>query len=134
MAKIIFNKPFNTPLEIESILDSIKRGKISGDGYYAKLCNEWFLNQINRKVLLTRLCTAALEMMALLLDLKSGDEVIMPSYTFVSTANAFVLRDAKPAFADIRPDTLVRLPVFYSLEPSDQGYAIEKIKKFMDKI
>lgn len=103
---IVFNKPYSSISEIDNIINSIKSGKISGDGTYTKLCNEWFLEHINRKILLTHSCTSALEMMALLLDLKKGDEVIMPSYTFVSTANAFVLRGAKPVFVDIHPDTL----------------------------
>lgn len=103
---IVFNKPYSSISEIKNVIDSIKKGQISGDGYYTKLCNDWFLNEINRNILLTHSCTAALEMMAILLDLQEGDEVIMPSYTFVSTANAFVLRGAKPVFVDIRPDTL----------------------------
>ncbi len=104
--KIEFNKPFESGNELRYIADSIKRGKISGDGYYTKLCNEWFLKKIHSKILLTTSCTSALEMMAMLLDIEAGDEIIMPSYTFVSTANAFVLRGAVPVFVDIRPDTL----------------------------
>jgi len=103
---VVFNKPYSSLIEIKNIIDSIKRGQISGDGYYTKLCNEWFLKKINRKTLLTHSCTAALEMSAILIDTKTDDEIIMPSYTFVSTANAFVLRGAKPVFVDIRPDTL----------------------------
>lgn len=103
---IVFNKPYSSKTEIQNIIDSIKLGKISGDGHYSKLCNEWFLKEIKRKILLTHSCTAALEMMAILIDAEPGDEVIMPSYTFVSTANAFVLRGLKPVFVDIRPDTL----------------------------
>lgn len=103
---IVFNKPYSSTKEIQYIADSINQGKISGDGYYTKLCNQWFLEKIDRKILLTHSCTAALEMMAILLDLKEGDEIIMPSYTFVSTANAFVLRGAKPVFVDIHPSTL----------------------------
>jgi len=101
-----FNKPYRSGKEIENIVDSIERGKISGDGYYTKLCGEWFLKSINRKILLTHSCTAALEMMAILLDAQPGDEVIMPSYTFVSTANAYALMGLKPVFVDIRPDTM----------------------------
>lgn len=104
--KIVFNKPHFSHNEIENIVDSLERGKISGDGYYTSLCNEWFKNEIDRKILLTHSCTAALEMMAILANIEPGDEVIMPSYTFVSTANAFVLRGAKIVFVDIRPDTL----------------------------
>lgn len=103
---IAFNKPYSSLGEIKNIIDSIERGKISGDGYYTELCNNWFGDKYNVKSLLTHSCTAALEMAAILLDLKVGDEVIMPSYTFVSTANAFVLRGAVPVFVDIRPDTL----------------------------
>ncbi len=103
---ILFNKPLCSTRELDNIKDVFNRGKISGDGYYTKLCNEWFLNKINRKILLTTSCTSALEMMPILLNLKEGDEVIMPSYTFVSTANAFVLRGVVPVFVDIRPDTL----------------------------
>lgn len=102
--------PFNVPsvlgTEIIAIENAITRGKISGDGFFTKKCNEWFMDKLNRKVLLTTSCTSALEMMPILLDIKPGDEVIMPSYTFVSTANAFVLRGAVPVFVDIRPDTL----------------------------
>ena len=106
MKKINFNKPYIAQDEINAITDAIKGEKISGDGKYTKLCNEWFLNRLNRKALLTHSCTAALEMSAILLDAPVGSEVIMPSYTFVSTANAFVLRGLKPVFVDIRPDTL----------------------------
>ena len=103
---IPFNKPCIIDKEIEYIKDSIAKGKISGDGYYTKLCNKWFEDNYNVTSLLTHSCSAALEMSAILCDLKAGDEVIMPSYTFVSTANAFVLRGAVPVFVDIRPDTL----------------------------
>ncbi len=103
---IPFNKPCIIDKEIEYIKDSIAKGKISGDGYYTKLCNKWFEDNYNVTSLLTHSCSAALEMSAILCDLKAGDEVIMPSYTFVSTANAFVLRGAIPVFVDIRPDTL----------------------------
>ncbi len=106
MKKINFNKPYVSQDEINAITDAIKGEKISGDGKYTKLCNEWFQNRLNRKILLTHSCTAALEMAAILLDAPLGSEVIMPSYTFVSTANAFVLRGLKPVFVDIRPDTL----------------------------
>lgn len=104
--KIIFNKLYSTDNELKNIAESLKRGRISGDGYFTKLCHQWLAAQINRKVLLTHSCTAALEMMAILIDIAAGDEVIMPSYTFASTANAFVLRGAVPVFVDIRPDTL----------------------------
>jgi len=103
---IVFNKPYCSKKELDNIADSVERGKISGDGYYTRLCNEWFLKNTGKKVLLTHSCTAALEMTAILMDAQPGDEVIMPSYTFVSTANAYVLRGLKPVFIDIRPDTL----------------------------
>lgn len=103
--------PFNVPPyigeEIEYIKHVIENRKISGDGEYTKKCSEWLENTYHtNKALLTTSCTHALEMAALLMDIKEGDEVIMPSYTFVSTANAFVLRGAKIVFIDIRPDTM----------------------------
>lgn len=105
---ISFNKPFIIENELKYIEDAISnKGILCGDGFYTKKCNEFLEKKLNcKKVLLTHSCTAALEMAAILLDLKQGDEVIMPSYTFVSTANAFVLRGAVPVFVDIRPDTL----------------------------
>lgn len=104
---IPFNKAPYIPKALEYVADAVKTGKISGDGKYTKLCSEWMEHHFKaKKVLLTTSCTAALEMSAILLDLKPGDEVIMPSYTFVSTANAFVLRGAIPVFVDIRPDTM----------------------------
>lgn len=104
--KIQFNRPHVTNREIDYIKNAHTLGQFSGDGYYTKKCNEWFLNNINTEVLLTNSCTAALEMTAILADIKPGDEIIMPSYTFVSTANAFVLRGGVPVFVDIRKDTL----------------------------
>ena len=104
---IAFNKPSQTGNEAQYILDSIKSSKIAGDGLYTQKCHLWFEEMLQcQKVLLTTSCTHALEMSALLLNIKEGDEVIMPSYTFVSTANAFVLRGAKIIFVDIRPDTM----------------------------
>ena len=84
--KVSFNYPCIIGDELGYIKDAIEKGKISGDGFYTKKCNEWFLNKLDRKILLTTSCTSALEMMGILLDLNPGDEVIMPSYTFVSTA------------------------------------------------
>lgn len=103
--------PFNTPPvvggEADNIADVLKIHKISGDGKYTKLCNEWIEQYTGTsKALLTTSCTHATEMAALLIDVKPGDEVIMPSYTFVSTADAFVLRGATAVFVDIRPDTM----------------------------
>lgn len=105
--KIGFNKPYMTGKELEYLKVAHAAGKLSGDGEFTKRCQFWIENNINvKKSLLTQSCTAALEMAALLIDIKPGDEVIMPSYTFVSTANAFVLRGAIPVFVDIRSDTL----------------------------
>ena len=107
MNKIVFNYPHATGREIEAIQDAIQRGHLSGNGPYSKKCHAWLEKTIgSHKALLTHSCTAALEMAAILSDVGPGDEVIMPSYTFVSTANAFVLRGATPVFVDIRPDTL----------------------------
>ena len=107
MASIPFNRPVLFGNETEYILDAIRRMHVSGDGYYTKLCHAWLERRLAvPRVLLCTSCTHALEMSALLLDIQPGDEVIVPSYTFVSTANAFVLRGARPVFADIRPDTL----------------------------
>ncbi|MBL4663030.1 MAG: dTDP-4-amino-4,6-dideoxygalactose transaminase [Flavobacteriaceae bacterium] len=102
---IPFNKPYISGNELAYIQDAVVRGKISGNGYYTKKCHEFFEQRYGfKKVLLTTSCTDALEMAALLLDIAPEDEVIMPSYTFVSTANAFVLRGAKIVFADSRDD------------------------------
>jgi dTDP-4-amino-4,6-dideoxygalactose transaminase len=104
---IPFNKPTVTGNEIDYIASAIESQKLSGDGYYAKKCEQWFeKNMGTLKALLTPSCTHALEMAASLIDIQPDDEVIMPSYTFVSTANAFVLRGAKIVFVDIRPDTM----------------------------
>jgi dTDP-4-amino-4,6-dideoxygalactose transaminase len=104
---IPFNKPPYTGNEDKYVLDSMRSSKISGDGKFTNLCHQWFVNKLScHKALLTPSCTHALEMAALLIDIKENDEVIMPSYTFVSTANAFVLRGAKIVFVDIRPDTM----------------------------
>lgn len=104
---IPFNKPTFIGKEIEYIKHAILEGKISGDGKFSKLCQQWFEDHfICKKTLLVPSCTHGLELAAILMDIKEGDEVIMPSYTFVSTANAFVLRGAKIVFVDIRPDTM----------------------------
>ncbi|GAA4999727.1 dTDP-4-amino-4,6-dideoxygalactose transaminase [Pseudoluteimonas lycopersici] len=102
-----FNKPYMTGRELWLISQAHANGHLSGDGAFTKRCHAWLEERTGcAKALLTHSCTAALEMSALLLDLEPGDEVIMPSFTFVSTANAFVLRGAVPVFVDIRPDTL----------------------------
>ena len=104
---ISFNIPPCVGTEIKYIQDAIATKKICGDGKYTKMCSQWMEEQTGTsRALLTTSCTHALEMAALLLDIKPGDEVIMPSYTFVSTADAFVLRGAKAVFVDIRPDTM----------------------------
>jgi dTDP-4-amino-4,6-dideoxygalactose transaminase len=103
--------PFTIPSfegrEREYVLEVMSGGRTSGDGPFTHRCHQWLEGTLDvRKALLTTSCTHALEMAALLLQVKAGDEVIVPSFTFVSTANAFVLRGARPVFADIRPDTL----------------------------
>lgn len=107
MSKVPFNRPAFTGKELEYIQDAVTRGMICGDGIYTRKCSEWMKEhyEINH-VFLTTSCTHALEMAAYLCDIQPGDEVIMPSYTFVSTADAFVLRGAKVVFVDIRPDTM----------------------------
>ena len=98
---IPFNKPYLTGKELEYIEDAVNLGKISGNGYYTKRCHDYFEKKYSfKKCLLTQSCTDALEMAAILCDIKQGDEVIVPSYTFVSTANAFALRGAKIIFID----------------------------------
>ncbi|MGD9580894.1 MAG: dTDP-4-amino-4,6-dideoxygalactose transaminase [Vampirovibrionia bacterium] len=105
------NIPFNVPCitgnEQKYISQVLESKKISGDGQFTKLCNKWLVDNIQcKKALLTTSCTHALEMAALLINIKDGDEIIMPSYTFVSTANAFVIRGGKPVFVDINPQTM----------------------------
>ncbi len=105
--KIPFNKPSAVGAELANIADALARGHLSGDGYYTKRCNQWLEQRLGcKRALLTHSCTGALEMSAMLCDLSPGDEVIMPSYTFVSTANAFALRGAVPVFVDVRADTV----------------------------
>lgn len=105
--KIPFNKPYMTGKELWYIAQAHAKGHLAGDGGFTKLCNQWIEQRTGAaRALLTHSCTAGLEMAALLADVGPGDEVIMPSYTFVSTANAFVLRGAVPVFVDVRPDTL----------------------------
>jgi dTDP-4-amino-4,6-dideoxygalactose transaminase len=128
---IPFNKPFLTGKENQYIFEAVASGKISGDGIFTKQCHEFFEKKYGfKKCLLTTSCTDALEMAAILINIQPGDEVIMPSYTFVSTANAFVLRGAKIVFADcnlhnpnlntddlealITPKTKAIVPVHYA--------------------
>lgn len=103
--QIPFNKPFLSGKEFEYIKNAVTRGKISGNGYYTQKCHQFFEERYGfKKCLLTTSCTDALEMAAILCNIQPNDEVIIPSYTFVSTANAFVLRGAKIVFADSRSD------------------------------
>ncbi|HVM32915.1 MAG TPA: dTDP-4-amino-4,6-dideoxygalactose transaminase [bacterium] len=107
MEAIPFNKPHLTGRELDFIRQAHENGQLAGDGPFTAKCHGWLEENLKSpKALLTHSCTAALEMAALLADLKPGDEVILPSYTFVSTANAFALRGAVPVFVDVRPDTL----------------------------
>lgn len=104
---IPFNKPPLTGNEEKYVLESMRSSKISGDGEFTRQCHAWFEEKLGcKKALLTTSCTHALEMAAILINIQPNDEVIMPSFTFVSTANAFVLRGAKIVFVDIRPDTM----------------------------
>jgi dTDP-4-amino-4,6-dideoxygalactose transaminase len=104
---IDFNHPVLLGRELDYVAEAFRNGHISGDGAFTKKCHALLEEQLGvPKALLTTNCTHALEMMALLLDIQPGDEVIIPDFTFVSTVNAFVLRGAKPVFVDVRPDTL----------------------------
>ena len=107
MYKIPFNKPCYTGNEDKYVLQAMRSSHMSGNGPFGQKCEKWFEEKLGcKRALLTPSCTHALEMAAMLIDIKPGDEVIMPSFTFVSTANAFVLRGAKIIFVDIRPDTM----------------------------
>jgi dTDP-4-amino-4,6-dideoxygalactose transaminase len=105
--RLPFNRPFAAGRELEYIRQAMDRAHLSGDGAFTRRCQEWLEARVGaRRALLTHSCTAALEMIALLAGIEPGDEVIMPSFTFVSTANAFVLRGGVPVFVDVRADTL----------------------------
>ncbi|PKO54944.1 MAG: dTDP-4-amino-4,6-dideoxygalactose transaminase [Betaproteobacteria bacterium HGW-Betaproteobacteria-2] len=105
--KVVFNQPYMTGKEMLYIAEANFNHMLAGDGQFTKRCHDWLeTNSASKKALLTHSCTAALEMAAILADIQQGDEVIMPSYTFVSTANAFVLRGGVPVYVDIRKDTL----------------------------
>jgi dTDP-4-amino-4,6-dideoxygalactose transaminase len=142
-----FNKPYLTGLESSFIANAFKKGKISGNGYYSKLCQKKFSNLLNNQInLCTTSCTDALEMTAILANIQPGDEVIMPTYTFVSTANAFVLRGAKVIFVDSREDhpgmdenkieevinekTKAIVPVHYAGVACDMDKILALAKKF----
>jgi dTDP-4-amino-4,6-dideoxygalactose transaminase len=104
---IPFNRPYASGKELVYAAEALRNLHLSGDGPFTRRCHQWIEQRTGcAKALLTHSCTSALDMAALLLDIKSGDEIILPSYTFVSTANAFVLRGAVPVFVDIREDTL----------------------------
>lgn len=121
--KIPFNKIYSSGREPEYIDDCIQRGSLAGNGYYTQKVQEYLQQQFNcPKVLLTTSCTSALEMAGLLIDLKPGDEVILPSFTFVSTANAVLLRGAKPVFAEVEPDTL-------NIDPADVQRKITELTR-----
>src|SRR5262245_47441338 len=106
-AMIPFNKPYMTGKELGYIADAHSNAMLAGDGPFTKRCHRWLETETGcAKALLTHSCTAALELAAILLDIRAGDEIIMPSFTFVSTANAFVLRGGTPVFVDVRDDTL----------------------------
>src|SRR6478609_7942913 len=105
--RIPFNKPFIGGKELHYMAQAVASGKIASEGHFTQSCARLLESEFGiPKVLMTPSCTAALEIAAMLCDLRPGDEVILPSYTFVSTANAFVRLGAKPVFVDIRPDTL----------------------------
>jgi len=143
---IPFNKPSIVGNELEYIQDAVKRGKISGDGYYTNLCSDFFREKFSfSNPLLTTSCTSALEMTALLMDIKEGDEIIAPSYTFVSTVNAYILQGAKVVFIDsmendpnmdislieklITPKTKAIIAVHYAGISVDMDYLVELCKK-----
>ncbi|MBF0406208.1 MAG: dTDP-4-amino-4,6-dideoxygalactose transaminase [Candidatus Riflebacteria bacterium] len=144
--KIPFNRPFIAGKELFYISQAVLEGRLAGDGRFTKNCQKWIEENLKcKKVLLTHSCTAALEMAAVLSEIDAGDEVIMPSFTFVSTANAFVMRGGKPVFVDIRSDTLnideniieaaitektkVIVPVHYAGEPCEMEKISELAKK-----
>jgi len=146
MIRIPFNKPFFTGKETDYIRESVASGKISGDGLFTKKCHQFFENRYGfKKALLTTSCTDALEMAAILCQIKPGDEVIAPSFTFVSTVNAFVLRGAKIIFADseaatpnmdvpaiealITPKTKVIVPVHYAGVACDMDGILKLARK-----
>ena len=107
MSKIPFNRPFATGAEIDYIREAIENAHLSSNGPFTEQCTRWLERRTGSpRALLTHSCTGALEMAAILANVGPGDEVVMPSFTFASTANAFVLRGATPVFADIREDTL----------------------------
>jgi dTDP-4-amino-4,6-dideoxygalactose transaminase len=148
---IPFNRPYTTGAEFDYILKAKSHNKLAGDGEFTQIVHKWLEDYTKcKKALLTHSCTAALEIAAILLDIKPGDEIILPSYTFVSTANAFVLRGAKPIFIDIREDTLcidenlieqaitprtkAIVPVHYAGVSCEMDRAMEIAKKYNLKV
>lgn len=148
---IDFNRPAYVGRELEYIKDAVHRGMLCGDGEYTKRCSAWMEERFHAgHVMLTTSCTHALEMAAYLCEIEPGDEVIMPSYTFVSTADAFVLRQAKIVFVDIRPDTMnmdeklieqaitdrtkVIVPVHYAGVACEMDKIMEIAKKYNLKV
>lgn len=122
---INFNEPILVEKAFDYVREAINNKKLSGDGEFTKKCNQWIENWSGSpKALLTTSCTHATEMAAILSDIQAGDEVIMPSYTFVSTADAFVLRGAKVKFIDIRPDTMNMDETFIEAALTDKTKAI----------
>ncbi len=120
-----FNVPYTTGREAGYIAETVTAGYLSGNGAFGRKCEEWLADRIGcARAFLTPSCTAALEMAAILLELEPGDEVIMPSFTFVSTANAFVLRGAVPVFVDVDPDTLTIDPLRVAAALTDRTRAI----------
>jgi len=147
MDNIPFNKPYLTGKELSNIKEAVLKGHISGDGFFTKKCHQFFQKTFGfKKVLLTTSCTTALEMSALLAEIAPGDEVIVPSFTFPSTATAFVLRGAKIVFADsqknhpnidadkieplITPNTKAIVPVHYGGVPCDMDKIMQLAKKY----
>ena len=136
MIRIPFNRPFATGEEIAYLRRAIAETKFSGDGRFTADCHELLEQSLGiRKALLTTSCTHALEMAALLLEIAPGDEVILPAFTFPSTANAFVLRGARSVFVDIRADTLnIADPLAPENQLKTSGRGIFYIKTFMDDV
>ena len=122
---IPFNRPYLPPAAFDYMREAVERGKLSGDGHFTHLCEEWMQEKLSaERVLLTTSCTSALEMAMLLLEVGPGDEVIVPSFTFVSCANAVALRGATPVFADIDPVTLCISPKTVMEKISDRTKAV----------
>ena len=125
MIRVPFNRPYATGNEFRYVQEAIDRGQLAGNGEFTQRCHQWLQARTGaKKALLTHSCTAALEMCALLADIQPGDEVIMPSYTFVSTANAFVLRGGVPVFVDVEADTLNLDPALIEAAITDKTKAI----------